>query len=446
MVVFLFLLLIVTSAAIWSEGKQEEKSGEMVSPWEGQTVDVLYLAAAGVKDFGTLVPDFEKKYGVKVNFELAPPKAYAQKGALELSSGKGTYDVVWNTWGTYHQWVDAGWYAPLDQFMEDPDIVDEDQLALDGFAPPLIDGLKVNGKQWTLPVMSGVMIFHYRTDVFDEFGIGTPPNTWEEFRDVAAKIHTDDVAGVGMRTSKERGGVGFYFPQILKAFGGSITKNYPDDLTPNLLAPESIEAVEYFKDITTNYGYPGIENAHYADQTINFQQGNVAMLVEGHVITGQLKNPEESTVSDKIGFAVNPKGSAGRVSANAIHGIGVPANADNKELGYKWIEWALSPEIQLRNAVENQTSSVTRPGLMLESSFKEIFDWGDGTWADVVSETFAEYASPYYRPMNPEWPQVDEIFSTAMSKIVTGQQDVRPALEQANNEIRKVYEEAGYLE
>jgi ABC-type glycerol-3-phosphate transport system substrate-binding protein len=81
---------------------------------------------------------------------------------------------------------------------------------------------------------------------------------------------------------------------------------------------------------------------------------------------------------------------------------------------------------------------------MLRKEFQERFNWGGGRWATVCSETYAKYADPLYRPMTPEWRQVEEIFGIAMSNVLTGQAEVTDALNEANKGIYQVYKDAGY--
>jgi multiple sugar transport system substrate-binding protein len=443
--VVLCSLIIALSA--WSSGQQPEKKTEKtgVSSFEGKTVNVLLMAAPMVQKFGELVSDFEARTGAKVNLLIISPKNYDEKADMELLAPSGAYDAVWLPWRTFHRWIKADWFDPLDGFLANRDLVDPDMLKKEGFAQGAYRSLNVDGKQFALPIMSGAAILHYRKDVLAKHGIGAPPDTWLELEEAAKKVHSPEMAGIGMRCSKKPGQVGLIYPMVLAANGGAIVKDYPNDMHPTLDQPVAIETAEYFARVVQNYGFQGVLSSAWQESVVAFQQGRLAFFPDSTAITGQLMDPKKATAIDQTAFALVPKGSQKRVSASAVHGLGVPKNSPNKELGYKFIEWALSEEIQFDNSMKFQVPTLIRPNLMMRREFLDRYNWGGGQFVEVASQTFAKYADPLFRPHTPEWRQVEEIIGIAMSNVLTGQADAKKALTEANKEILKVYQEAGYI-
>ena len=74
---------------------QPRPGGEAGMSYEGQTVDVLLMAAPIVQKFENLVSGFEVLAGAKVNLLLIAPANYDGRADMELLSPKGAYDVVW---------------------------------------------------------------------------------------------------------------------------------------------------------------------------------------------------------------------------------------------------------------------------------------------------------------------------------------------------------------
>lgn len=62
-------------------------------------------------------------------------------------------------------------------------------------------------------------------------------------REYAAKLHSKEVAGYAMRASKSGGCAGWMVPMLLRAWGGGVVKDYPNDWRGNLTSPESIAAL-----------------------------------------------------------------------------------------------------------------------------------------------------------------------------------------------------------
>ncbi|UCF98400.1 MAG: sugar ABC transporter substrate-binding protein [Spirochaetaceae bacterium] len=442
------VLAFLIVGAAWSGGQEEQPAtqagGDMEISFEGKTVDVLLMASPIVQKFENLVSDFEVKTGAKVNILLITPANYDQKADMELVSPKGAYDVLWLPWRTFHRWIKADWFAPMDQFMNNKNLADPALLDVDGFAPLAYQSVNVDGVQYALPIMQGATILHYRIDILEQHGLGAPPDTWTELEEMAKKVHSSEIAGVGMRCAKKSGQVGLHYPMVLAANGGSIVKDYPNDMHPSLDEPVAIESAKYFARLMQNYGFQGVLTSAWQENVVQFQQGKLAFYPDANVLTGQILDPEKSTVVDKTDFAVVPRGSAKRVAASGVHSLGVPKNSPEKELGYKFIEWALSDEVQFDNAMKHDYPALIRPELMMRKDFLEKYDWGDGNYVKVVSETFAKYADALYRPHTPEWRQIEEIIGIAMSSILTGQAEVEKALGQANEEVFKVFQEAGY--
>lgn len=438
-------LCISLAANLWSAG-QPENQQETGNSFEGQTVNVLLMATGPVLNHGKLSADFEALYGVKVNLSIVPVKQYDAKVDTELLTAKGAWDVIWIPWRTYHRWIQAGWFSPMDEYLNDPDLVDEELLDIDGFFPSSLASMQDAGNQMALPILTGGTILYYRTDVFDKFGIESPPDTWKEFEEIAKIIHSDEIAAMGMRTSKKGGAVGLMFPGVLEAFGGSIVKDFPDDMTPNLSHPNSIKAAEYYKRIHQNFGFPGGLTAHWLELITAYQQGQIAMLPESIALSGQILNPEKSVVVDKTAYALIPKGDYGRISPGAVHGLGIPHNAPNKRLGYKYIEWILSNDIQIRNCLDFHTSNTTRGSVMSDPRYIEAFGHNNGQFTDIINETLNKYVDPYFRPVTPEWRQIEEEIGIAMSNILTDQEDIESAFKKADARIYEIFEEAGYYD
>ncbi|MBN2552651.1 MAG: sugar ABC transporter substrate-binding protein [Spirochaetales bacterium] len=442
------LLAVVAAGAGWAGGQEESpvgQAGEQAPlPYEGKTVDVLFMASPIVQKFENLVSEFEVITGARVNIQIITPTNYDQKADMELVSPNGAYDALWLPWRTFHRWIKADWIAPMDGFMNDTELADPALLNVEGFAPLAYQSLNVDGVQYALPIMQGATILHYRTDILDQHGLGAPPDTWNELEQMAAKVHSPEISGVGMRCSKKSGQVGLHYPMVLAANGGGIVKDYPRDMHPSLDEPVAIESAKYFARLLQNYGFQGVLTSAWQENVVQFQQGRLAFYPDANVLTGQILNPEKSTVVDRTGFAVVPRGTAKRVAASGVHSLGVPKNSPEKELGYKFIEWALSDEVQFDNAMKHDYPALIRPELMMRAEFLEKYNWGNGKYVEVVSETFAKYADALYRPHTPEWSQIEEIIGIALSKILTGQEEVEKALGQANREVFTVFQEAGY--
>lgn len=184
-------------------------------------------------------------------------------------------------------------------------------------------------------------------------------------------------------------------------------KDYPNDWRGNLSSPESVAALEWYVHILTNYTFNGGLTAHWMEIINAYTQGKVAQIPEAWVLMGQVLDPEKSTVYDKTSFAIPPKGPHMRIASGAVHGLGIPANSPEKELGYKFIEWVLSEHVQRRNVIENKSTTITRPKIMAEVAYVESFEYGGKQFVQTVQESLDKYVNALFRPMSPKWRLAD---------------------------------------
>ena len=161
--------------------------------FKGVTVDILtrpgYVIAGTLAERGK---DFEAMTGAKIVVTEVPFAEIFPKIQADWSTGTNSIDV-----GVFA----AGWGVELDAagLLEDldPYIAADSKIDLDDIAPYFREfGQKVGGKTKLLMVDGDFQMVYYRTDVLNSAGLA-PPKTWEDYLDVASKIHGQDMNGDG---------------------------------------------------------------------------------------------------------------------------------------------------------------------------------------------------------------------------------------------------------
>ena len=413
---------------------------------EPTKIRVLMMASAAGKGLPEMVADFESKNpNIKVEeITYSPEKGYDTKAELELAAGGGTYDVVWVTGGAYQRWVKNEWIMDLLPFIHDPKLTDAASFNFEDFIGGAIRFFTVEGKLYALPILHSTQVLFYRKDIFEKFGIAAPPDTWDELMEIARKIHTPEVGAIGMRGSRERGGVMWTFPQVLYTFGGKVVKDFPNDMHPVFDSPEAIKAAEYYAELLQKYGYKGTLSAHYKDISAAMQQGKMAMLIDGYPGVGPYEDPAKSVVAGKLGFYFVPGGPSGRWPAFNAHGLTIPVGSKNKEAAWEFIKWALSLERQLRGGLEQNEIALTRKSVLLHPEYLKKYNYGGGQLMRVVAEQLDKHVKSFYRELTPEYGDVEDICGIAMSKVLADEETAEKALKEANQQLYEVYKEAGY--
>jgi len=89
-------------------------------PFDGVTLNVSCWSATYPTLLAQYLPEFTAQTGIKVNYDTPGFPVYNQRADLELSTKGSGYDVLNVTFIFTSRWIGAGWLAPLDGYLNDP--------------------------------------------------------------------------------------------------------------------------------------------------------------------------------------------------------------------------------------------------------------------------------------------------------------------------------------
>ncbi len=258
----------------------------LAQDFEGVTVNILtrpgYVIAGPLIERGK---DFEAETGAKIVVTEVPFAEIFPKIQNDWATGTNSIDV-----GVFA----AGWGVELDAagLLEDldPYIAADDKINLDDVAPYFREfGQKVGGKTKLLMVDGDFQMVYYRTDVLSEAGL-EPPKTWEEYLDVASKIHGKDMNGdgeadYGSCIFKKRNAQSYFAIQTFAApivqTQGTAQGFHFDNATMKPIVNNAgwRKAFELYKE-TGKYGPPEELNLDIGDTRALFKAGRCGLIVE----------------------------------------------------------------------------------------------------------------------------------------------------------------------
>jgi multiple sugar transport system substrate-binding protein len=91
---------------------------------------------------------------------------------------------------------------------------------------------------------------------------------------------------------------------------------------------------------------PNIQAIDWYDANQLFQQGKVAFFIDASLFGPGYEDASQSQVAGKVGYAPLPKTEKGSMTGHWMWGLGIPANSDNKEAAWYFIQWATSKAIE----------------------------------------------------------------------------------------------------
>jgi multiple sugar transport system substrate-binding protein len=378
-----------------------------------------------------LIPEFEKETGIKVDLNVYPYPQILDKQQVALTSGNAGFDVGMADPMYLSQWNNGGLLTDLAGLISDKNITNDEKLGLQDFMPQALKQMAKEKTQYALPVYAETTELFYNKEMLEKAGVAVP-KTLDELMEAAKKLHDpkNGQYGIVLRGQRGNGLNIFIWTGIYRSFGGQFLKNNENDFN----SEAGIAATKWYGDILTNYGPPGASSIGWQEALDTFSQGKAAFMIDASTFAGPLEDKTKSKVAGKVGYAALPEGPSGSFPALAAWGMFIPKDSKKQEAAWKFVQWALSPEVQLKSALANNRSDVARQSVWNDAKYRELFgNWGE--WADVTFNNI-NVASPDYRPMIKNWTEVGDELGTLVSAVTSETSTPEEAMKKAQESIK----------
>ncbi|MCS0494019.1 ABC transporter substrate-binding protein [Ancylobacter mangrovi] len=411
---------------------------DAAKPLKGTEINGIFLDRPGYRAIIKLLPEFEKKTGIKVNYEIVPYENTREKEVLNFTSqGDLTMALVDLVW--IGEFAENGWLVPVEDLAKDKSITDPN-LNLKGFFPLLLDAFGTwDGKVYGLPFDNYSGLLFYNKCMLKDAGFDKPPATWDEVMNVYGPKLTDASKNQYAYALQSRRGEtqsADSFMRFLWPFGGSLLNA---EFKSNLMSPESQKGLQFRQDLM-KYMPPGDVSFDHAEAVNALAQGQVAMITEWSAFYPTLADPKTSKIGDCLAVAPEPAGPAGRLPALGGFSLAVAAQASPEQQKATWlfIQWATSEDIAKAyvdaGGVSGRMAVYDDPAIKEKYQFVEpmVASWQSGV--------------PEYRPRFPAWPAISEIIAEWGSKMMLGEVSVEGGSKEIGTRMEEVLQKEGYYD
>jgi sorbitol/mannitol transport system substrate-binding protein len=416
------------------------------APSAAETITIATVNNGDMIRMQGLTDDFTAKTGHEVEWVTLEENVLRQRVTQDIATGGGQFDVM--TIGMYETpiWAAQGWLVPLDDLPEEYDV--------DDILPAMRAGLSYDGSLYAAPFYGESSMIMYRTDLMEAAGLEMPDApTWEFIKEAAAAMTDKDneIYGICLRGKAGWGENMAFITTVANSFGA---RWFDEDWKPQLDSPEWKEAVTFYNDLLANYGPPGASTNGFNENLSLFQQGKCGMWLDATVAASFVTNPAESTVADKVGFALAPdKGLGKRANWLWAWALGIPAATQKEEAAKAFVNWATSKEY-LALVAEKEGWKNVPPGSRT-SLYENKTYLSEAPFAQMTLESInaADPDNPTVDPVPyvgiqyvaiPEWAGIGTTAGQEFSAMVAGQQSVEETLENAQALVTDEMEAAGY--
>ncbi|KCV81399.1 extracellular solute-binding protein [Actibacterium atlanticum] len=392
-----------------------------------------------------LTDDFTTKTGHEVEWVTLEENVLRQRVTTDISTKGGAFDIM--TIGMYETpiWGANGWLVALDNLSEGYDV--------DDILPAMAGGLSHEGTLYAAPFYGESSMIMYRTDLMEKAGLEMPDApTWDFIRQAAAAMTDRDaeINGVCLRGKAGWGEGGAFITAMSNSFGA---RWFDMDWKPQFDTAAWANTLNFYKGMMDESGPAGYATNGFNENLSLFQQGKCGMWIDATVAASFVTNPNDSTVADKVGFALAPDTGLGKRS-NWLWAwaLAIPAGTQKQDAALQFIEWATSKDY-IELVAANEGWANVPPGArtsLYENPNYQAVPFAQMTLDSILSadpNNSTVEPSPYVGVQFaaiPEFAGIATEVSQEFSAAYAGQQTVEEALEKAQALTIDAMEAAGY--
>ena len=393
-----------------------------------------------------LMDAFNAKHpDIKVEWVTLEENVLRQKVTTDIATKGGQFDVM--TIGTYEApiWGKQGWLVSLNDLPAEYDV--------DDLLPAIRGGLTVDGNLVAAPFYGESSMVMYRTDLMEKAGLTMPEApTWDFIKEAAAAMtdKSSEVYGICLRGKAGWGENMAFLSAMSNSFGA---KWFDMDWKPQFDQQPWKDTLNFYLDLMNNYGPPGASSNGFNENLALFQQGKCGMWIDA-TVAASFVTGKESTVADKVGFALAPdKGLGKRGNWLWAWNLAIPAGTQKEEAAKAFVAWATSKEY-LALVAEKEGWANVPPGT--RTSLYENPEYAKIPFAKMTIDSInsADPTKPTVDPVPyvgvqfvaiPEFQGIGTMVGQLFSAALAGSSTADDALAQAQAAVTQEMTRAGYI-
>ncbi len=287
--------------------------------------------------------EFEALTGITLRVDTYQEQQMRQRLLTVLNAHSDEVDIFMTLPSREgRQFAAAGWYKDLKPYTQNAVSSDYD---FDGFGSALVEAAVFDDVLTGVPLNIEGPILYYRKDIFEKCGLGAPSKL-EDLPEISAKLKecAPDVTAFASRGLKPA--LPYTFSNFLHNVGGS----YMKDGKSNLCSDEGKKAIGLYANLLKDYGPPGAVNYSFYQLTSLYREGRAAMSFQSSnefpaVMEGGARLEDTALMP-------LPAGDGGSHPTTIGWALAVSNFSSNPDAAWYFVQWASSPEMQAKLALE----------------------------------------------------------------------------------------------
>ena len=400
--VLVFAVIIIMVMTVFSACSKQQKSGGSVTLTVSTFAGDPYQSAWRV-----MFDKFETDHGVTIVHDAIPWETMREKQALELSSGSGSYDVVYVHPFWFEDLASNGYLVPIDDYCSSAE--------RSKYVESLLDLYAYQGKVYGLPEFIVTQILGYRKDLFASAGLSAPKN-WDDVLNAADKLADgDNLYGITFPGRATGALAGIFMANILSNGGWILDSNG----RPSINSPAAIETGEYLQKLS-RYAPAGYQNFHWDENGTIACNGKAAMIFLATNNVPWLEDPGRSVTVGKWEYVpISNKSPGGMVDSYCWS---VAKNTKSMDAATALVKYMADTDVQIYLTEKMGTAGAS----------KAYYDNQDlvASHPELKAMNLA-FTSAAPQPSWSSWNAEQEILETGLQNVFNGRASVRDVLNAA---------------
>ena len=388
------------------------------------------VVSSGPDNSGSLdevVARFNREYQGEIQFELRTMPndtgSYFNQLRTELQAGSSPIDLIIGDLTWTAQLAANGWITNLsDRFT--PQMREQ-------FVSAPLQSAQYEGDFWAVPFFTDVGLLYYRKDLIEEAGFSSPPETWDELKQMA--VETRDKTGTEnafVFQGAEYEGHVVDALEYIWTHGGAVMTEDQEVVVDD---PDAIAGLRTERSMIEDNVSPVPVTIYKEPEThASFLNGNAVFARNWPYMYGLASDPALSQIDvEQIGVTTVPH-APGQQSAGGLGGWNFyvkDAPQETMDAAWEFIKFAITPEIEKFRALEG-------------GFLPPLVDlYGDPEIRDNVPVTrFAQDAltTARTRPVSPFYSDISLVMAAQFSRSLQGNAPPERAARNLQTEIRNI--------
>lgn len=355
--------------------------------------------------YDELIKKFNEQYpNIKINHQMVPFGEAQNKFKTAAQSGSGAPDILRSEVAWTPEFASLGYLYALDgtPLLENNDFLES----------PLSSNV-YEGKTYGVPQVTDTLGLMYNKKLLAKAGVDVP-QTWDDLAKIAPTIKQKTGAD-----AIALGSGGYYLLPFIYGEGGDLVDTDAKKITVN--SPENVKGMETAQSLVKS-GASVKPVANDADATIQtlFQEGKVAMMINGPWTVSAVESAPDFGGLDNLGIAPVPAGSAGQGAPVGGHNYVIYSGMDENKAQ------AAIAFVKFMTSADSEAFTADKLGTLptVKSAYDKVTNEKVSMWEDPM-----KVAQP--RPWIPEGGLFFAPLDVMGTEVMVQGQDPKKALDKA---------------